>query len=278
MQGPGSSVPLIVLGETGSGKTALLANVAKFYQDRYSAVKKISQTQQQQTSPSSGQEEGGRKRRFSVADTLQSSLDRGRLRLTETTTLAKKNVRRMSDFVTPSFLHTRSPGHRGRMLRVDDSVLIESEDTSEEGYWSPLPLTSPSLLDGQWLVFYHTVGCIPCSDELHYLLQRLWRIEGLGEPRMVDLPSNPHTLSKVIQEMLATCGGRKFLLIVDSVDRVSCWGDRVSCWGDGVSFWGDGVSCWGDGVSCWGDGVSRWGDGVSCWDDRVSCWGDGVSC
>ena len=259
VEGPGCSVPLVLLGEMGSGKTALLANVAKIYKDRYSTVKKTCQIQQQQASPPSG--EGGKKRRFSVAGTLQSSTGGGRLRVTETGTLAKKNVRRKSDFVTPDFLQTHSPARRERVLRVSDSALVESEDMSEETYWSPLPLMSPSLLDEQWLVFHHTVGCVPCSDELPYLLQRLWRIEGLGEPRMVDLPCNPHALSKVIQEMLATRSERKFLLIVDSIDRVSCWGEGVSCWGEGVSCWGDRLSCWGDRLSCWGDRLSCWGEG-----------------
>lgn len=216
---------MVLLGEMGSGKTALLANVAKIYKDRYSIVKKSCQIQQQQVSPPSG--EGGKKRRFSVAVTLQSSTGGGRLRVTETGTLAKKNVRRKSDFVTPDFLQTRNPVRKERVLRVSDSALVESEDMSEEMYWFPLPLMSPSLLDEQWLVFHHTVGCVPCSDELPYLLQRLWWIEGLGEPRMANLPCNPHALSKVIQEMLTTCSARKFLLIVDSIDRVSCWGEGV---------------------------------------------------
>lgn len=144
--------------------------------------------------------------------------------MTETRNLAKRNMRRISDFVTPDFLHTHSSSHRARMQRGGDTVLMESEDTCDDAYWSPLPLSSPTPLDRQWLVFYHTVGCVPCSDELHYLLQRLWRIESLGEPRMKDMPYNPHALSKLIQEMLSTGSGKKFLLIVDSVDRVSCWG------------------------------------------------------
>ena len=232
IESPGHSTPLLILGETGSGKTALLASIAKSYQEKYKVVKKASRAQQQPTSPPPGQEEGGKKRRFSVADVLQLSVDRGRLQPAESGT--KKNLRRKSDFAAPNFLQIHSPGRKERMRRFDDDVLMESEDTSEAVHWSPLPITTPSLLDDQWLVFYHTVGCIPCSDELHCMLQRLWRIEGLGEPKMVDMPYNPHTLSKVIQEMLATRGGKKFLLIVDSIDRVSVMGDRVGCWAVGL--------------------------------------------
>ena len=86
--------------------------------------------------------------------------------------------------------------------------------------FGPQPSVEASRTDREWQVFYHMVGPSPLSYELRYILQRLWRVDGLGEPRMSESPQDCNALANKIREMLFTCGQKRFLLFLDNIDKV----------------------------------------------------------
>jgi DNA polymerase III delta prime subunit len=225
IEDPFNNAPLLILGDLGSGKTTVLAHMAAHYKDKYSTARKEQQLlqiqfdaqQEQARHDNAMRMERTDKRRFSVIGNLLSQKSsetwyNGELTNRGTSSFSHKRLRRISEHSRPR-----------RMVHDDSCINHETplEEHGEEYFDLNYPSAKiTSRTDSEWQVFYHSVGSHPLSRELRYILQRLWRVEGLGEPRMTDMPSDCNALANKIREMLSTCGQKRFLLFLDSIDKI----------------------------------------------------------
>ena len=74
--------------------------------------------------------------------------------------------------------------------------------------------------DMQWGVFYHFVTGASRSNELRCMLQRLWNITSLSQPRVEEIKLEVNTLAKQILDILSKTTRKKTLILIDSVDKV----------------------------------------------------------
>ena len=109
--------------------------------------------------------------------------------------------------------------HKGR--RGQDVPLLDMEDASSNESVALQDLGQEWQESSSWHVFYHFVGFIPYSSELGHILQRVWGIEGLGEPRIAHTSPEVNTLAKDVLQLLSRMGRHKVVLFIDGIDRVS---------------------------------------------------------
>lgn len=122
----------------------------------------------------------------------------------------------LSNSPTPA-RHARKKGHDMQLLDMDDISSTDSMMQQDLGHEGSLLQESSS-----WLVFYHFVGFIPHSSELGHILQRVWSIQGLGEPRTTTHASvEVNSLAKDVLQLLSRRGQQKVVLFIDGIDRVS---------------------------------------------------------
>lgn len=76
-------------------------------------------------------------------------------------------------------------------------------------------------MSGPWHVFYHYVGMYPRSSELRHILQRVWSIHSLSQPKSILTITDFNSLAKEVLLLLSTRSERRTLLIIDSIDKVS---------------------------------------------------------
>ena len=206
------SVPLVVVGETGSGKTTILAHVAKHFHVKYLSTKKEMQSAIQKVDVKKDES----RQSFSVSEATKWSQDE----VGHRTGNSEMNTRHRSEQVAkPSEVV-------GRVLNQQKSRrfiprLSEEVGRSEMVHQKPCPSPPVNRLHQQWIVFYHSVGPIPSSPDLRLLLQRVWSIKELGTPRMSHMPLDIHQLQVALHEMLPLQGRQNILIILDSIDRVS---------------------------------------------------------
>lgn len=85
---------------------------------------------------------------------------------------------------------------------------------------------NPLQSAGTWHVFYHYVGKHPYSADLRHILQRVWSIPSLPQPRPLLMKGDSNSLAKEVLQLLSTRSEKKTLLIIDSIDKV-CYGKYV---------------------------------------------------
>lgn len=73
----------------------------------------------------------------------------------------------------------------------------------------------------QWDVFYHFVSGASRGNELRCILQRLWNIKGLSQPRVEEIKLEVNSLAKQVLYMLSKTTRNKTLILIDSIDEVS---------------------------------------------------------
>ena len=181
-----SNSPLLLLGELGSGKSIVIAHCVQMYnEERQRKEKQHCQVDEKVQSPTNVKEDP---RILSASTTLGKRW--------------KSNV----DSTQPITLE-----------QEDDVSSIESIPL--HGHFESLkPAIEPT--DTTWHVFYHFVCSIPRSSELRHILQRIWAIEHLGEPKTSPMKTELNTLAKDVLRMFSQRGRKRHLIFIDGIDRV----------------------------------------------------------
>ena len=75
----------------------------------------------------------------------------------------------------------------------------------------------------KWEVFYHFVTGASSGNELRCILQRLWNIKSLSQPRVEEIKLEVNSLAKQISNILSKATRKKTLIVIDSIDEVNYW-------------------------------------------------------
>ena len=198
MENPDSCSPLLLIGELGSGKSTIIAKCIQLY-----LAKQQRQLQQK------------------ANDKVHSLVN---VKALPTTDSSSHRI-----LSAPSVEISPAGGRRLRSIRAAAAkkiTLLQQDEDTTSVESIPLADCSETLVpfvkpvDKTWRVFYHFVCSIPRSAELRHILQRIWALESLGEPRTSPMKSEANALAKDIFQMLSKCGGKRFLLFIDGIDRV----------------------------------------------------------
>ena len=190
-----AEAPLLLTGDVGSGKSSLMAKCAKVYITR--------QKQESKTDSRNAQ---------------------------DTSTLPA--VRHSTDRLLSAHSDPQQP-RNWSLFRPNkpppSTSLLQEEGEEDLSSVESVPLLEPLPEQQQqqqhvavdtWHVFYHFIGSVPYSADLRHILQRLWFIESLGEPKVSPVPTESNALAKEVLDMLSKRGRKKYLIFIDGVDRV----------------------------------------------------------
>lgn len=199
MESPDSCSPLLLVGELGSGKSTIIARCIQLYLAKQ-------QRQLQQRANYKLNSPVNLKARLTMDSSSHRILSEPNMEITSADRRGLRSTR-------------AAAAKKTTLLQQDeDTTSVESiplVDCPE----SVVPSIKPA--DNVWHVFYHFVCSIPRSAELRHILQRMWAIESLGEPRTTPMKPESNALAKDIYQMLSKCGRKRFLLFIDGIDRVS---------------------------------------------------------
>ena len=199
VEGLNSCSPLLLVGEVGSGKSTVIAKCAQHY---------LTKQQQSQT-------EQANDKVLSLTDMKEASHKPSKLRIFSAPTTPGTCRRRWA---------TKEPVQLISLQQTDDSSSVESVPLRES------PKLQEETVDSTWHVFYHCVSSIPRSAELRHILQRIWAIDHLGEPKSSPMKTESNALAKDVMEMLSKRGRKRYILFIDGIDRVSFFCLLVHFW------------------------------------------------
>ena len=129
IESPSSNSPLLILGDSGSGKTTVLAHVAMHYQEKYRIARKEQQLRQLELESERRQpkDESTTKRRFSVIGNLLHQKNSDYFNSSEGTareanTVIRRRLRRISDSSQPK-----------NLIRVTSAPLLPQDTAGGSG-------------------------------------------------------------------------------------------------------------------------------------------------